>query len=361
MMRTILHAADFHLDSPFSGLKPEQAAKRRQEQRELLEEFAALANRRQADVVLLSGDLLDCDHMYRETAQALARTLGGIRCPVVLSPGNHDYYREGAGYALIDWPENVHIFKGNMEKICIPDQKLVVYGRGFTAPSMEHSPLEGLLVDEDDSWLKLMCVHGDVGTQSGYGPIALEEIERSGLDYLALGHIHRFSGLQKQGKTWWAYPGCPEGRGFDETGEKGVLVLQAQPGQVTGEFVPLGRRRYECLRVDVTGKDPLAMVLAALPEGTAADIYRLELVGSCGGVDTGRLERLLQDRFYSVSVIDHTRLPQDLWSRREEDSLTGLFLRGMWEKCQKEPDNECYQLAARFGLAALENGEDVAL
>lgn len=35
-MLTFLHAADFHLDSPFHALPPEQAAERRQEQRQLL-------------------------------------------------------------------------------------------------------------------------------------------------------------------------------------------------------------------------------------------------------------------------------------------------------------------------------------
>ena len=36
-MLKIIHGADFHLDSPFSGLSPDQAARRRGEQRELLE------------------------------------------------------------------------------------------------------------------------------------------------------------------------------------------------------------------------------------------------------------------------------------------------------------------------------------
>ena len=49
------------------------------------------------------------------------------------------------------------------------------------------------------------------------------------------------------------------------------------------------------------------------------------------------------------------------WRRREEDTLTGLFLREMQPLCEQEPDNEVYQLAVRFGLAALEGGEDAAL
>ena len=89
-MLKIIHGADFHLDSPFSGLSPEQAVQRREEQRELLDRLAALARDRQADLVLLAGDLLDSERVYRETALALSRALGAIPCPVFISPGNHD-------------------------------------------------------------------------------------------------------------------------------------------------------------------------------------------------------------------------------------------------------------------------------
>ena len=61
-----------------------------------------------------------------------------------------------------------------------------------------------------------------------------------------------------------------------------------------------------------------------------------------------------------MEVQDRTRMPQDLWARMQEDSLTGLFLQTMAQQCQQEPDNEVLELAVRFGLAALENGEDVA-
>ena len=37
-MIKLIHGADFHLDSPFSGLAPDQAAQRRREQRELQRE-----------------------------------------------------------------------------------------------------------------------------------------------------------------------------------------------------------------------------------------------------------------------------------------------------------------------------------
>ena len=362
-MLKVLHGADFHLDSPFSGLKPDAAARRRGEQRELLARLTDLAREREADLVLLSGDLLDGDLVFRETVQALARALGEIPCPVFLAPGNHDWYGPQSPYAALEWPGNVHLFTGpELGAVRLPELGCTVWGAAFCAPRQSASPLRGFHAPAEG--VQLAVLHGEVAAQGDYGPISEEDIAASGLDYLALGHVHQYSGLRRAGETFWAYPGCPEGRGFDELGEKGVLWLEVEKGRTEAEFVPLCRRRYQILSVDLTGQaDPAAAVLAALPPQTGEDIYRLLLPGERGleGLDLGELERELSPRFWGLTLRDHTRAARALWERKGEDTLTGLFLREMEGRCQAEPENEAVQLAVRFGLAALEHGEDVAL
>jgi len=359
-MLKLIHGADFHLDSPFSGLTPEQAALRREEQRELLADLARLAREKGADLVLLSGDLLDGRRVYRETAQALAAALAAIPCPVFIAPGNHDYCSPQSVYATLDWPDNVHIFRSpQVEGVSLPQLNCTVWGAAFCAPHREDSPLAGFRAE--GAGLHLMCLHGDLSPQSSYGPIRREEAEASGLDYLALGHVHQ-SGFWRAGKTVLAYPGCPQGRGFDETGAKGVLYVEVEPGRVVPRFLPLARRRYEEVSVPLTNSaNYLTTILAALPEHTAADIYRIRLTGEAPAPNLPALEQALAPRFFGLTLRDETRLPQDLWARREEDTLTGLFLQAMWERCQAAPDDQTCQLAARFGLAALENGEEAAL
>ena len=95
-----------------------------------------------------------------------------------------------------------------------------------------------------------------------------------------------------------------------------------------------------------------------MPENRENLIARVILTGEGESPDLAALERTLSPEFYGLKLIDRTRLPQNLWARREEDALTGLFLRAMWEKCQAEPDKPLWQLAARYGLAALEGGEE---
>ncbi|MEY8418182.1 DNA repair exonuclease [Oscillospiraceae bacterium 44-5] len=357
-MLKIIHGADFHLDSPFAGLSPERAAQRRGEQRELLDRLAGLAREKQADLVLLAGDLLDSERVFRETAQALRAALAAIPCPVFIAPGNHDFYSPRSVWTSLDWPENVHIFTSDaLEAVELPGCTL--WGRAFSDAHQTACPLEGLAVPGDGR-LHIACVHGCMGTGNDYGPITPGEIAASGLDYLALGHVHQGSGLQREGGTWWAYPGCPEGRGFDETGEKGVLYVEAEPGRVTAQFVPLAKVRYEIITADITGPDgALFNILEALPGKTSDLICRLILTGEGDAPNLANLQQTLAPEFYGLTLIDRTRLPQDLWARREEDALTGLFLRTMWDKCQGEPDNPLWQLAARYGLAALEGGEEV--
>ena len=358
-MIKLIHGADFHLDSPFSGLAPDQAAQRRREQRELLARLARLARDRQADLVLLAGDLLDGRQTYRETAQALAQTLGEIPCPVLIAPGNHDPYTAKSLYAALDWPDNVHIFSTEAPQ-CVefPALKCAVWGNAFTAPHREDDPLAGFQARGPEGWTRLAVLHGEAEGKGDYAPISKASIAGSGLDYLALGHIHQYSGLRREGNTFWAYPGCPEGRGFDETGDKGVLVVTVgdDPGDLTARFVPLAGRRYEIVEADVTGADTAAQALeAVLPAQPCGDCCRILLTGqrSFGPPDLAALTAQAQPYYYSVTIRDHTRQLRDLWERAGEDSLTGLVLRQL--KAQGGPEAE---LAARFALAALENGED---
>lgn len=364
-MFRFVHAADLHLDSAFGALAPQQAAARRRESREMPFRLANYVNTHGIDLVLLAGDLLDGHGAFRETGEQLAQALGQMEAQVCIAPGNHDFLGGGSVWETVDWPENVHIFREpRMTALELPELCAVVHGAAFTAPEQAESLLAGFAAPADGR-VHLGVLHGEIDpAENRYDPLGKAEIAASGLAYLALGHIHKRTEPLRFGNTVCAWPGCPEGRGFDELGEKGVLWLEVEKGRTEAEFVPLCRRRYQILSVDLTGQaDPAAAVLAALPTQTGEDIYRLLLTGERGleGLDLGELERELSPRFWGLTLRDHTRAARALWERRGEDTLTGLFLREMEGRCQAEPENEAVQLAVRFGLAALEHGEDVAL
>lgn len=361
----ILHSADLHLDSPFQGLTAGKAAIRRGEQRQLLSALSALAREEKADIVLLSGDLLDSGNTYYETGEELARCLGQMEAPVFISPGNHDYYSDKCPYARLKLPDNVHVFtRPEIESVQLEELGVCVYGAAFTD---KYSPplLRGFKTEKREGVLNLLCIHGEVGAgDSTYDPISLQELADSGMDYVALGHIHKASGLQKAGETWYSWPGCPEGRGFDEAGEKTVNLLELGDGECKLETRSIAQRRYELMKVDVTGSDALLAVHTQLPDETVKDIYRIILTGETEqSPDLRQLYTALSELFFQLQLRDETRLRRSVWERCGDDTLRGLFLEKLkkkYDEAKTEQQRIVIEQAARWGLAALDNGEEVA-
>lgn len=360
----ILHAADLHLDSPFEALPAGKAAIRRKEQRELLDALARLAAAERVDLVLLSGDLLDSGSPYYETGEQLARALRSIPAAVFIAPGNHDYYSPKSPYARLQMPENVHIFTENAIRcFALPGLKARVYGAAFTE-NRSGPLLRGFRAERTEGVVNLLCLHGEVGVRdSAYDPITEEELAQSGMDYAALGHIHKASGLKQAGKTWYAWPGCPEGRGFDETGEKFVNLVELENGQCRIKPVSIAGRRYEQLQVDVTGTDPLLAIHSSLPDDTVRDVYRITLTGETETApDLRRLSANLSELFFELQLRDETRLRHGVWDSAGEDTLRGLFLgrlKGRYDAAATEAERIRLEQAARWGLAALDNAEEV--
>lgn len=363
-MVRVLHASDLHLDSAYGALSPEQARQRRAESRALVRELVDYANDHGVELLLLSGDLLDSDVVYGQTAQELSAALAAFRGHVFIAPGNHDYYTEGSPYATTLWPEHVHIFKTpQTERIALPQYGCVVYGAAFTAAEDTTAGLQDFTVrDEDRDTVTVGVLHGDVGAvDSRYRALSPADIARSGLTYLALGHVHRYDGLQTAGAVTYAYCGCLEGRGFDEVGEKGFLMGEVDRGSVALRFVPFARRRYQTLSVDVTGREAYDAIVAALPPRTEDDLYRITLTGERDGEDdlTALTERLVP-LFWTVEVRDGRTLRRDIWDRCGEDSLRGIFLQNMKRRLDAatgEDERRKIELAARFGADALDGRE----
>ena len=78
-------------------------------------------------------------------------------------------------------------------------------------------------------------------------------------------------------------------------------------------------------------------------------------------MDLPALTRSAGSLRWALTLRDHTRVPQDLWCREGEDSLIGYFLREMRSRISSAADETqraTLERAVRYGLTALENGED---
>ncbi|WP_409968303.1 hypothetical protein RFF05_17610 [Bengtsoniella intestinalis] len=248
-----------------------------------------------------------------------------------------------------------------METLEFPQWNATVSGAGF----IQADHVDGALVNwsmPEDGRIHFGVLHGDMRSgESRYNPISKEDVAQSGLAYLALGHVHKRSEPAILGKTVYAYSGCMEGRGFDELGQKGFYQGEVDAtGTVKVTFVPFGRRCSELITVDVTGKAPLEAIENALPQDTQSHLYRILLTGETDetGLDVKALESILTAQFYALEIRDETTIAQDIWSLAGEDSLRGLFLQELKLKLDAattDQDRHAIALAARYGLAALDN------
>ena len=372
----ILHSADLHFDTPFSGLSVNAAEKRREDLRVTFGEITRIAKEEQVDLLFICGDLFDNANVYKTTLEYIIQKLDAIpETKVFISPGNHDPYNDKSYYNLVKWPQNVHIFKRDMEKVYIAELATCIYGIGFTELYQRTSLLQGFHV-EDEAVLNMMVLHGDVvtpGQTNPYNPLSTEEIEESGLDYLALGHRHTYCGIMSAGRTYWAYPGNPEGRGFDEQGVKGVIIGSVAKGLCKLAFREVCKRKYFTVEVDISGaktNDELVQLISqhisnqVKHENAVNNLYKIVLTGEVARDFQLNLEVLwdkIKDAFFFVKLLDATRVQLDFVALEKEFSLKGLFVKNMRAKIAlaQEDDVQKLELALKMGLQALDSGKVV--
>ena len=348
----LLHSADLHLDTPFTGWSREQTQYLRQQLLRVPEQLAQLCRREHCDLVLLSGDLFD-GPWSRESLQALQNALEDCAVPVFISPGNHDPFQLRSAYSSEVWPSNVHIFKQPaMESVYLGALDCRIYGAGYR--SMD---CEGLLAgfrSRSDARYHIGILHGDpVHTGSAYCPITAAQIANSGLDYLALGHMHKQGGV-RQGKTLCAWPGCPMGRGFDETGEKGAYIVNLED-TASVNFVALNTPSFFDLEATPQKLEQL------LGSSGNRSFYRITLVGNTGGETVQELYRRYH-RFPNLQLRDRRSAESELWSSVGTDTPEGVYF-GLLKDALAEADEETKKtifLAAKLSRQILD-GQEVQL
>ncbi len=354
----ILHTADWHMDSPFAQFTPEQQDFLMRQQRKIPGMIAELVRRENCDLVLISGDIFD-SATSRRSVGIVREALKECGVPVMIAPGNHDYITTGSPWLEESWPENVHIFTEGLSSIALPQLNCRIYGAGYRSAEcpglLENFRAEGL------ERYQLAVLHSDpMRMHSPYCPVTAAQVRDSGLNYLALGHIHK-AGAFRTPRTLCGWPGAPMGRGYDETREKGVYIVALEE-KAEIRFVPLDTVRFHDLEVNLDSQS----LEEVLPPADNDHFYRVTLTGSGG--DTLRQLRERYRGMPNLEFIDHREEKADLWERAGEDTLEGIYFRVLREKLEQVDENgekwteeaRAIQLAAEISYKILE-GKEVVL
>lgn len=368
----ILHIADFHLDSAFSGFDKESADKRRADLRECFVRAMKIARERGVQLVLIPGDLFDTPFCTGETRRAVFGAIRDVECPVVIAPGNHDYYNKNGTYADKSLPENAFVFtSGELGRFDFDDLNVSVIGYGFTSDRYEGNPLAGDVPLSSEN-INILCAHTELGASfSKYAPTSANAIALYGFAYAALGHVHKPDAPQRISNTLIAYSGFPQGRSFDEPGEGGAYLvdLDLESGTATLERIPLSMMTYEIERVDITSLSNDDDVIREISSAVSKRGYgkntalRVILEGSVPSDYTPNEKRieasaelsnllLLQVRNECASNFDLDYLEGDI-------SVRGEIYRRLLPLLNSADENERAKgsLALKFALASLDKRE----
>lgn len=364
----ILHCADLHFDSPFRDSDPSYREKRKEDLRETFGAIIDKAVKEEVDIILMAGDLFDNATVMKTTVDYVIRKLKEISdIRVFISPGNHDPYHGKSFYKIIPWPNNVHVFQDKLEKIHIESLNTVVYGIGFGDSYEKQGLIESMesKIDIDDSKINIMVAHGDVTSSSSeYNPITLEHIGKSKMDYIALGHKHDFSGILRENDTFYAYSGNPEGRGFDECGDKGIILGTVYKNYVELNFEPIAKRKYIICSIDISGcrdyEEVKTLILKSSDNvSRERNLFKIILCGEVPEnfiINKELLKEKIKDDFFYVKLEDNTTISIDYEEIAGEFSLRGLYAKKILKSIEEETEpleKELLYKALKLGIESL--------
>ncbi|MCD8324095.1 MAG: DNA repair exonuclease [Clostridiales bacterium] len=361
----LIHCADLHLDSGMrTHLTKEKARERKKELLLTFQRMVEYAAENEVEAILIAGDLFDTRNISATACHAVWDAVcSHSEITFFYLKGNHDTERFLAERET--QPDNFKTFGTEWTSWPL-GERIVVSGLELTEENAGNAYHSLVLRPE---MFHIVMLHGQetkTGAKDRAQVIRLRDLKHKGIDYLALGHIHSYKEGQIDARGVWCYPGCLEGRGFDECGEHGFVLLDVDEsaGTCTRRFVPFASRRLWEVPTDISGCETPAGMLGRIREAlggavSPADLVKVVLTGEMdveSRIDSDYLQKSLEPDFYFVKVSDETTLRVDADRFSLDETLKGEFVRTVM--AAEDLSEEERAAVIRFGLRAIA-GEEV--
>ncbi len=361
----ILHCADIHIGAAESFLGA-RAESRRAETLITFEKIINIAKENTVEILLIAGDLFNSNNIDKAFYDAVFEGFKKIpEIKIVFAAGNHDPLNSESPFKKYILPENLYILDTKDSYIEFSDLNTRVYGKSFKEVYMQGQP--HFTLTADDNFINLMCIHGELRSDLGsdYNSITNDFITNSGMDYIALGHVHKRTDMGKIGNTYLAYCGCPEGQGFDELGEKGIYLGEVSKGFCNLQFVSTAKRMHLLENVDISNLTSSSEVANRIldhikqkhADNFSENLYKIVITGQLDdGIDISipEITSRLNDAVYFAKVKDKTEIKADFEVLSQEQTLKGVFVKNMLSKIESadECQKELLKSALNIGLKA---------
>lgn len=361
----ILHTADVHLGARFLGL-----GRKGQELRSrLLQAFdntVNLAIREKVDLFLVAGDLFDSPDVSRTLLAQVAyrlQDLSAVGIPTCISPGTHDPYGPDSIYNAPEFSGIVGLVVFDSEEMlpaAFEELDCVVYGNANMTPFRNRYPLESLRVDEQFRW-RIGITHASFEIPDLVDDtyvVTPAQVSASGLDYLALGHLHSYSD-RSSGDVTAFYPGSPEMVRMQKGDTGNALIVELADEEIWVRPCRTGSLAYEevAVRAEEATSVKLISVLESRADTDKVLQVNVEGMRPPGYVDPHELVGHLSEMFFLLRLTDRSWPAPSAIDPAEypAGSPAAEFLRLLSERLAGAPDSEREEVreAMMVGLSYL--------
>lgn len=325
-MIRFIHAADLHLDRPFSGMSRLPAAlyeRMRDSTFLALKRLVRYAIREQVDFIIIAGDIFDAHQRSIRAQKRFIQAMNDLKqasIPAFVIFGNHD--------PLGDWqnqlrlPDNVHVFPAHPAHFSLltsAGEHVHLYGASY-GHRHEHESLVsgyGKIAGAD---YHIGILHGALraaGKDEAYAPFTLESLADKGFDYWALGHIHKRQKLSDVPPVW--YSGSIQGLSIKETGEKGVSLVTLAHHETQIRFMPTADILWKKSEIRINGADILEQANATIQkikermrEKDKGVFLKFDLTADDSGLGLAAFQSFLEELFGAMND-EETDRPDFVW------------------------------------------------
>ncbi|MBO7345314.1 MAG: DNA repair exonuclease, partial [Clostridia bacterium] len=348
-----------HLDSKMETLPTEKSKIRREDVLRTFERLTDYATENGVSVVIIAGDMFDTSRVTIRTRERVIKAIeNNSTVEFLYLSGNHD--DDNFVSTCENLPCNFKVFSDKWSAFDYGE--VVVSGVKLTTHNC------GTIYDDlslDEKRINIVTLHGQIADYKGSETaqkISLPLLKDKNIDYLALGHVHEYSQGQLDLRGKYAYAGCLEGRGFDELGDKGFVLIEVEDGNLNTNFVEFSSRSLHQLDYDITEKhswiDARAEILSLAKDYfDTKSLVKVLIKGEHDinlDVDKDGLSLRLNEMFFFAKVYDKTKLKITADDYALDKTVRGEFVRAVWES---DLDADEKYKVIMCGLNALK-GED---
>ena len=356
----IIHCADLHLDSKMeSNLTKDQAIQRREELVQTFVNMVNFAKVNEVKVIIIAGDMFDTsqNNQVRIKRRVLEQIKSAEEIDFIYLRGNHD--KVDFFEKLEEKPDNLKMFHDSWTSFTYGD--IVINGCELSKNS-GNSIYSELSLKQDR--INIVVLHGQ---ESNYDKkddaevINLSLLKNRNIDYLALGHIHTYKYAKLDNRGSYCYCGCLEGRGFDECGEKGFVLLDVDDKKVDHSFIPIAKRKLNEVNVVLSGIMSESQIQEAVEDKLSGiskiDFVKIIFTGEIDeetDIDIKYLLSIFSSRFYFLKIYNQTKLMLCYEDYAKDISLKGEFIRLVQEQNLDEDEKNSIILTGLKALAGRE-------